>query len=767
MADLIVGQMVVTFTVLNTLPPAIVPNVETSSTVTDTLQVLNTFDYTKDPNTVRAVLLTDALLNGTTFISSTPTVQTNSGELAWNLGDIPPLSRASITMTLNIPGNLPDFAALDRSATVWGSLASRQVSAQAGALIVAPTTYGNWLKRTIDADTSDQYMLAALGSVGQSAETIFTYVRALGYEAYRGSLRGARGTVWSEAGNSLDKTNLLIAMLRASGIPARYRHGQLDTTNTQRLILSMFPANTSGIGRISDELPVSDPANDAALQTEVQDHWWAEVFVPGQGWRDADPSFANATIGQSFVAAPATDGTDRVAEVPDAVRHKIGVQLKLERYNVLEQLSYSYPISAVLNSVEMVGNPLTLQHLVNSTGQGGFIFTVQTTDYMPFLVIGDRSIDGTKFQDFVSNFAGPLVNTIHTAEWLVFTLISPLGQTQVFTREVVDRIGVAARQPGGNTQFTAGSGQKPLLQETDVFQVTFGPSEVPAAARNAQAKAMVDISNTLRDVLARIDALPPGTPQTVNPVARDALATYRKWASGFLHSINLTHYVDSDDGADQLAERLLVKAYPNRPRIIISGISLSDAGVLRTTLDLLNDQITAHAYPGQDAGMSETYRSMRGYVESYLEGNTLERVTGITARTTANVFAAYNANEADPEVIVVTADDLSQLETSTLSVQARSRIVSAVRSGKVVVAPKHMVTLNGEQTVGWWEKDPITGDVSGVMEDGLHFAAVEYAFPAQLEPGRLGSRGFLAWCGGIQLESGCETLGRSQFRGAI
>ena len=98
------------------------------------------------------------------------------------------------------------------------------------------------------------------------------------------------------------------------------------------------------------------------------------------------------------------------------------------------------------------------------------------------------------------------------------------------------------------------------------------------------------------------------------------------------------------------------------------------------------------------------------------------------------MFAAYNINEDDPDVIVVTADDLSQLETSTLSAQARSRIVSAVRSGKVVVAPKHMVTLNGEQTVGWWEKDPTTGDVSGVMEDGLHFAAVEYAFLLNWNP---------------------------------
>ena len=38
--------------------------------------------------------------------------------------------------------------------------------------------------------------------------------------------------VWSEAGNSTDQSSLLIALLRASGIPAAYRQGALDQTQT-------------------------------------------------------------------------------------------------------------------------------------------------------------------------------------------------------------------------------------------------------------------------------------------------------------------------------------------------------------------------------------------------------------------------------------------------------------------------------------------------------------------------------------------------------
>ena len=54
------------------------------------------------------------------------------------------------------------------------------------------------------------------------------------------------------AGNSLDKASLLIALLRASGIPAQYVSGTLNLALQQRLILSMFPAQT--------QLPVMSPA---------------------------------------------------------------------------------------------------------------------------------------------------------------------------------------------------------------------------------------------------------------------------------------------------------------------------------------------------------------------------------------------------------------------------------------------------------------------------------------------------------------------------
>ena len=73
--------------------------------------------------------------------------------------------------------------------------------------------------------------------------------------------RRARHTV-EQAGNSLDKASLLIALLRASGIPAQYATGTWSSRSNKQLILSMFPAQTQLTGYVATGATLSDPAND-------------------------------------------------------------------------------------------------------------------------------------------------------------------------------------------------------------------------------------------------------------------------------------------------------------------------------------------------------------------------------------------------------------------------------------------------------------------------------------------------------------------------
>ncbi|MDY7075296.1 MAG: transglutaminase family protein, partial [Chloroflexota bacterium] len=405
--------------------PATEVDLPVSATITDTIEAVSTIDFSNDPNVIHNVLLADDLISdNAAFISANPIPDRSGNSLAWNLGDIPPLGTVTATLTVRIPDSIPDFVELDTGADAWGTLEGRAISASTAPATLAPDGFGDWLQWTVDADYYDGYVVAKATELGNDWQQMFAYVRSLGYESYKGSLRGTRGTLWSEAGNSIDQTSLLIAMLRGSGMPARYRHGTLNTERAQELILSMFPEPQGTIGHIPRGTGVADPANDPQLLEETVDHWWVEAYLPGLGWMDLDPSFTDATPGQTFHDSLVTDGTDQITEMPDDLRHKVTMTVKVERWDKLSNLTggleYRYPLSHTFNTVELVGEPVTLGHLVNTDAMAGMAFWRVQHIYTPYFAVGDweDAYEGEPFQDVLSNF--PFGNFTTTGEWLLF-----------------------------------------------------------------------------------------------------------------------------------------------------------------------------------------------------------------------------------------------------------------------------------------------------------------------------------------------------------
>jgi hypothetical protein len=104
-----------------------------------------------------------------------------------------------------------------------------------------PTGYQKYLKPTTHCQSNNAKIIAKANSIISNAGATTTYAKSVAiynwvknhitYSFYSNTKYGAIGTLNMGKGNCCDKTNLLTALLRASGIPARYVHGYCKFSN--------------------------------------------------------------------------------------------------------------------------------------------------------------------------------------------------------------------------------------------------------------------------------------------------------------------------------------------------------------------------------------------------------------------------------------------------------------------------------------------------------------------------------------------------------
>ncbi len=754
------GSLVVTYTIRNNQLPVNLPQVTASADLTDTVAALQNFQEqkTQDPNTVHNVLLVDMFTIYGDFISAVPCPDQQVGEYAWNLGDIPPLSGITVTMQLNAPAVVVDNLSLDNGAQVWGTYHGQAVSAAACAVTLSPDTVSGepvaaYLQSAVDADKRDDYIVQRASGLCSPGDA-FTYVQGLDYEAYKGSLRGARGTEWSQAGNSLDLSNLLVALLRSNNIPARYQHGTLSVPDAQTLILSMFPTTGPVVGYVPDGAEVSDPANDPALLAEAQDHWWVEAYIGGV-WTAMDPSFPQAIVGQTFT----TPDEPPLAEVPGAMRHKVTVTLETEMYQSITYLMdgfiYTEPLTYTFTTAELVGNPLTFKQLVNTqrppfypTSCGVFCWTHYT--YVPYLRVGDSDtlVIGHQYWELLSDF--PFGQQAITGAWLHFDVQDAEGNTERFTREVGDRLGAVERLSNNRIRglipslltaqvldrFNAGASS--LTHELDNYTIYFDPSWMSvayAAASGDELLAAAPRVLAIQAVGSDIEAALNGETQDISGalLLDETSDMVVDTTQAFNRMMGATYVTLADGSAQDLGETGLVRTYPNSPRITITAFKLEARQTVTETqyvstqgLDLLHDHLRGIAYPGQAKNAEQVYQMARGMNDTFLEKSVGEMLLAQPGKSAAGILQA--AAEQGITLIYADADNLEALGNAVISDEARGRIWQAVDQGYGVLVPRQMVDWNGEEAIAWWQLDLETGEMVGVGEDGTHQFLVEAAF---------------------------------------
>jgi uncharacterized membrane protein len=699
----------------------------TGSTIDVTYTIYNQRDV---PLTAASIETT--LASGVSITQSSLTSSATTGLVSWSVGNIPAFGRASVTATLSLPSMTT--TTIDSGSRAMAAIDAGISTDTAPAIVLSnrliPIEY---LAATPDADRRDVVVQEQAARLDYDPTKIIDYLRNdVGYHAYSGSLRGARGTIWTNAANALDEASLGVALMRASGIPARYAQGTLSDSTAKQLILTMFPEPFQIVGYLAPGTSVADPANDPQLLTESKDYFWLQIDL-GSGFQNADTSgLISGGLGNSI-----TNLNGTFHEVADSLRHKVRISLDAETFsqatNAFQQTSGLATVTVLdktWNAVDLVGRQVAVSQFVDDIPQGGLAFTSRALTYTPYFRIGDETdainvhdeiFTGTPFQELLTNF--PLASTILSGLNLKIEVQSPSDPVVHLNSMLVDRIGFAARQNGTATNISADANGKPALSNFDIVSV-FAVSSLSRPQDSSEREKYA------RQLQVELSQIPNN--QALTPTQ---LANARTLVFNLCRLLGDRYLRATDINPSVMDEMSMVNAYWDHARVILSRLqqipgTATTPSSVQLKMDLLHEFIRVEAAPGQTVAQEFGFRLHYGLIAGQVERAAVECF--VPANSSAQVLSVSTIFENAavrniPTILLVPQDRLNLANIITASPDVLARMEIALAAGKFIFVPARMVPVNGQDRLGWYEVDPLTGATIDVLDTGEHASAQEYS----------------------------------------
>ena len=566
-------------------------------------------------------------------------------------------------------------------------------------------------------------------ALGRDPSRIFNFVRdEIAFEAYRGALRGPRGTLLAMAGNSVDRAALLAAMLASSGQQVRFVHGTLGQPEAERLVASMWANRPSAVADSGDaaspevreaheqfvngvtrdgKLVVDllqraghptqsgQPVTLQSLARETQDHYWVEASRDGRSWTPMDPSFASATPGQVFGQAGA-----KLDSFPESLFHHVELRIRTEEsvgggFANRELLKYSAR-AADLSGVDV--------YLAHEAGKGA-----EANHVRPFLVVGKQTIDGKWFwlrPPSTGNAAVSMVDAlagggeeaagIAVAEFIDVDFANPDGSGETVVRELFDRVGKNRRKAG------------PALSDAQISQI-------------ATSLSINDFTASIYDLFFTTGAIQRA--HLGQPAADPEAKANRFDLAAGLHRVAMAYTVVSDALTNHVIRPsgAVARLYLDTPRLTIVELAAVN-GARRLGIDLRRERARA-VVPSFDKEQLFRAQVFRGIVDGTLE----RAVLGSTARDahpespnavfgTSLLFELARMQKVSPLLVTSAGPALP----GDLPEEGRVRIEEALGAGNIVIGPARPVEFRGAKRYAWWQVEPRYGVTTAVTDEGLN-----------------------------------------------
>ncbi len=330
----------------------------------------------------------------------------------------------------------------------------------------------------------EEWDLPALAASLEGTDAAFALVRdSIGFDAYRGQLRGAQGTLSARAGNAVDRAVLLRALLTLQGATSRLAFGTLDADTATALVDRSFEAPAQPLpeagfafqdafeslveGRarrdhallataLGDRAAALDADQTAHAVADVTSHAWVQVQQPDGAWLDLDPSLPGAQPGDTLTTAQSTDEV-----VPATEIHSVSVRV-LAEHLVGSRLEETVALDETLPAAAAGDQRIFLTFTPPGQGGGGLLNPGglfgggnDHTAWAPTLLVDHNAWDGDAILFAGEVGGGGLLGPGEQADLVRLTLevgiATPGRDAQVVQQVLADRITPDQRASGSVT----------------------------------------------------------------------------------------------------------------------------------------------------------------------------------------------------------------------------------------------------------------------------------------------------------------------------
>lgn len=596
---------------------------------------------------------------------------------------------------------------------------------------------------------------ALAASLGNQPLAIYNWVRNhIDFVPTYGSVQGSQMTLDAKRGNAFDTASLLVALLRAAGVPARY------VTGTVEVPVATVMNWVGGVPspKVAQQLLGQGGVPNVGLisggtLTHIRiDHVWVEAFidnVPSRGaihhqgdtWVPMDPSFKLHTFtprSELFTVNPISaviDPGDHLFDVDEALGKVTDVDSQ-----PLEDRLIAWAEQNDEYFIAHGGYPATIEEVVG----GKVIDLVTSTVFpasLPYHVLVRRAAvstlpDSLRHYLLLKGFGSQLDRTFGSVAFSVRLSLPELNSR---------RLGLQfdpATQADADTLEAArdgGAGSLPLYLVNVVPVITVdGVERGRGGSIRMGSFYFVDVvfqapggPTTVPYQIVAGDEIVVGV--TGNGVTQEVLE--KRFASHpvdnaqeYFHQVQLHYWMESDYLGEAAAkahgvfmQRLPSVGFFSSPLTASYLFGAPRSGFYQGRgMDVRHSLLGA---AGPDRAKVVEFIKQAGFQGSYLEGAVYDQLKDRSDPRVKGISSVHLITDAMAQGVpiyrITSANSASVLPLLALSSAVESDIATALSQGKTVLVPERNIDLGPWTGVGYIIQDETTGAGAYLISGGL------------------------------------------------